>query len=252
MDDLLPTEKEKIPHGRLNNAEYAYLSGRLLEHAEIAGAAALGVTDEFIAALKANVEKLLAIHSSSYASEQTPLLNELDKKRDDLLVYLLADIRLATKSPRSGQQAAAESLLLTTKPYAGIQRLALNQKTADIFSLKKHLEESPALEHLTTLGLTSVLSELVGVNEEYERVTKLRIVESIENDLGSCHEVRLVTDEQIDYLCTMGLSASLINKSSEAVRFVENMNALIRQCRTANNQRLAQHKTNNVEKGISE
>lgn len=244
MTDLL--EIDSCGTSQLNNLKYTYLMTHVQRHAELAGAEALGVTAEFLLKMKKNVDKISDISSSSQASEKTALLNDLDVRRDELFVYLLAQIRTSCKSPIAAHRTAAEFLFLLTKPYIGSQNLPNKQQSQQIVNLQKDLAEIQAAEYLQILRLSVVLEELLSVNAEYDKTTELRSESNAEKDLGSCKEMRVILDKEYHYLTKMAGAAALMVPSSEATKFVESINILIKETNAVYNQRMAQSRTPEV------
>lgn len=122
---------------RLNNAEYANHMTRFLalipvkqedrpeiESVDLTGPAALGFTDEQINTFKNELNILTDVVNKSLISDETVLLAETDKQRDELVVYFTSTVRQMTKSPVSAQRNAAISLYNQVKIYVGIQKLA--------------------------------------------------------------------------------------------------------------------------------
>ena len=171
---------------RLNNAEYANHMTRFLalipvkqedrpeiESVDLTGPAALGFTDEQINTFKNELNILTDVVNKSLISDETALLAETDKQRDELVVYFTSTVRQMTKSPVSAQRNAAISLYNQVKIYVGIQKLADQQETQQILGLLLDMEKEANKSNVTTLGLTSVLEELKTCNDTFIALTSL-------------------------------------------------------------------------------
>lgn len=233
----------EINIARLNNSEYLYFLLQVIAFARIATAQSIGVSDTLLIELEEYLDKMVAISTVTHSSEHTALLQDLDTKRKDLLSHILGSIRTARKVSIENMKHAGNSLYLSTKKYIGTQSLPHNQETQQIFNLQKDLEDAESTAHILTLGLTSFVSELFKINHEYFEHAKERTADTAEKDLGSCKDVRLLTDERYDYLTTMAGAAALMTPSDEVMHFVESLNILIKETNTSYNQRTAQHKT---------
>ena len=82
----------------------------------------IGASDALIDGITANVNKMTDIVAQSRASVETAQIAEVDKKADELIVYLMATFRTNRTSPIQAMRTAAEALYLKTKPYVGCQQ----------------------------------------------------------------------------------------------------------------------------------
>lgn len=232
----------------LNASEHLIHSTRTKEAVEESGEEALCLPPALLQDFADCIEKLTLVLDAPHGSDKTADLHTLDERRNDLIVYLNVEIRTALNAPFPAKRAAAESLYIITKSFVGTQSVAMNQKTAHIRSLQKHLSEAPASEYLATLGLTPVMAEMVLVNEKYDDVSKLRIEEMAEKDRGNSSDVRVVSDVYYHKIITIGGAAAIIMPSDEATKFVNTMNNLIKETKTAYNQRMGQAHSHDKEK----
>ena len=76
-----------------------------------------GASDTLIDDIAANVNKMTDIVAQSRASVETAQIAEVDKKADELIIYLMATFRTNRTSPIQAMRTAAEALYLKTKPY---------------------------------------------------------------------------------------------------------------------------------------
>ena len=82
----------------------------------------IGASDALIDSITANVNKMTDIVAQSRASVETAQIAEVDKKADELIVYLMATFRTNRTSPIQAMRTAAEALYLKTKPNVGCQQ----------------------------------------------------------------------------------------------------------------------------------
>ena len=103
--------------GKFNNAEYTNFMNRTLNQAVAVGIEKIGASEALIDNITANVNKMTDIVAQSRASVETAQIAEVDKKADELIVYLMATFRTNRTSPIQAMRTAAETLYLKTKPY---------------------------------------------------------------------------------------------------------------------------------------
>ena len=103
--------------GKFNNAEYTNFMNRTLNQAVAVGIEKIGASEALIDNITANVNKMTDIVAQSRASVETAQIAEVDKKADELIVYLMATFRTNRTSPIQAMRTAAETLYLETKPY---------------------------------------------------------------------------------------------------------------------------------------
>ena len=103
--------------GKFNNAEYTNFMNRTLNQAVAVGIEKIGASEALIDNITANVNKMTDIVAQSRASVETVQIAEVDKKADELIVYLMATFRTNRTSPIQAMRTAAETLYLETKPY---------------------------------------------------------------------------------------------------------------------------------------
>lgn len=248
--------------GKLNNAEYMNFMNRFFALAfpssfpvddesgspsgisENDGNPALGITGEEQDALKADLDLLTDLVSQSRISDETASMQDLDKRRGDLVVYLTTTISQARKSPIATQGAIAQSLYNVIKPYIGIARLANQQETAQIQGLLTDLAKEANATNIAALGLTEVVDALREANDEYARLTSQRTSAKAAAMKEDSATVRARLDERYDDITTMAFVQSVANPSDEATLFVNEMNALIAETTALYNQRMGVARAN--------
>lgn len=252
--------------GKLNNAEYTNFMNRFYALAfpasnptddgsgspsEIVlsdGNPSLGITGDEQIAFKNDLDLLTDLVSQSRISDETASMQDLDKQRGDLVVYLTTTISQARKSPIATQSATAQSLYNVIKPYIGIARLANQQETAQIQGLLADLSKDTNAANIASLGLSDIVIALREANDEYARLTSQRTSAKAAAMKEDSAAVRARLDERYDDMTTMAFVQSVANPSDEASLFVSEMNALISETTALYNQRMGVARANK-EKG---
>ena len=231
---------DPIRLGKFNNAEYTNFMSRTLNQALAAGVEKIGASETLIEGFTANVNKMTDIVAQSRASVETAQIAEVDKKADELIVYLMATFRTNRTSPIQAMRTAAETLYLKTKPYVGCQTLPQGQQIQKMRGLLADITTTEMSAHITTLGLSAVVEELGTITTQYSALIEQRSASQLANKLDAGKTVRLELDEQYDDLVTIAFVTSVATPSKEATDFVVYMNKLITDTETAYNQRVAQ------------
>ena len=226
--------------GKFNNAEYTNFMNRTLSQAVAVGIEKIGASEALIDNITANVNKMTDIVAQSRASVETAQIAEVDKKADELIVYLMATFRTNRTSPIQAMRTAAETLYLKTKPYVGCQTLPQGQQIQKMRGLLADITTTEMSAHITTLGLSAVVEELGTITTQYSALIEQRSASQLANKLDAGKTVRLELDEQYDDLVTIAFVTSVSTPSKEATDFVVYMNKLIADTETAYNQRVAQ------------
>ena len=250
---------------RLNNAEYTNFLTRFraffvkdesggADRPEIEsinlliGSDALGFSDEMVTAFDADLALLDDLVNQSRTSDETALLADEDKRRDDLVVYFTTTISQTRKSPIAAQKNAAISLYNQVKPYVGIYKLADQQETQQINGLLLDMEKEPNKTNVATLGLTTVLDELKASNQRFIELTaqrtEVRAIVMVENSKA----VRLRLDPVYEDMVLLATATNVINPTAETAAFITSVNALIDETKTRYNQRVGIAKANKNKK----
>lgn len=101
----------------------------------------LGITDAQKAAFEKELPLMTDLVNQSHISDETAQLLDLDKQRDDLVVYLTTSVSQMRKSPIEAQRTAAQTVYNIIKPYIGIYKSANQQETAQIQGLLLDLDK---------------------------------------------------------------------------------------------------------------
>ena len=239
---------------KLNNAEYTNFMKSFHQLAFAAGGSGdtdnpeeiallandhpLGISDAQKAAFEKDLALMTDLVNQSRVSDETALLLDLDKRRDDLVVYLTTSVSQTRKSPIEAQREAARKVYNIIKPCIGIYKSANQQETAQIQGLLIDLgkEGIPAL--IQTLGLNEVLDSLRTTNDEYARLTAQRTGNKAASIKEASASVRLRMDNLYDDMTTIAFVQSVAAPTAETARFVNELNALINETTALYNQRV--------------
>lgn len=231
---------DTIGLAKLNNAEYTNFMNRTLNQAVAVGTEKIGASDVLIDGITANVVKMTDIVAQSRASVETAQIAEVDKKADELIVFLMATFRTNRTSPIQAMRTAAETLYLKTKPYVGCQTLPQSQQIQKMRGLLSDLTNTEMSAHIQTLGLSAAIEELNVVTTQYSNLIEQRSMSQLANKVDASKTVRAELDVQYDDLVTIAFVTSVATPSKEATDFVVYMNKLIADTNAAYNQRIAQ------------
>ena len=241
----------------LNNAEYlAYMNSVLAllpppsggeedrpdelsldKEVQASGAPDIGLSKEFVNAMEKNVLALADVVDESRISQETEKAELHEKNRDNLVVYITTRISRAGTLPLEAERDAGKYLYKVIKPYIGIARLPVAQESAKIQGLLIDLRKDENISYVETLGLAAYLDELEKENNAYISLTSQRTQNRAANKKESGAVLRERIDEYYEDLVMLAQSYSVAVPSEAATAFVNNLNQLITETTTANNQR---------------
>lgn len=243
------TKVNNIGLDKLNNAEFTNFCNRFVELIQQATpdetpgtGEALGMDTEDVEQFETELATMTDLVAQSRTSNLTAQLAELDKERDDLVVYLIGAVRTAKASPLAAQRQAAVALYNVLKPYVGCQRLANQQETAAISGLVADLSKTETAAQVGTLSLTEVLNELDQRNASYATLTSQRTDEQSAARLEESKSVRTRMNALYDCMTTLAFVQSVAQPTDITAAFVRKLNALIDETTALYNQRMAQVK----------
>ena len=231
----------------LNNAEYlAYMNSVLAllpppsggeedrpdelsldKEVQASGAPDIGLSKEFVNAMEKDVLQAMAMFA----------LDLHEKNRDNLVVYITTRISRAGTLPLEAERDAGKYLYKVIKPYIGIARLPVAQESAKIQGLLIDLRKDENISYVETLGLAAYLDELEKENNAYISLTSQRTQNRAANKKESGAVLRERIDGYYEDLVMLAQSYSVAVPSEAATAFVNNLNQLITETTTANNQR---------------
>ena len=238
---------------KLNNAEYTNFMNAFYRLAFAAGGGGgdsespdeisldnnpLGITDAQKAAFEKELPLMPDLVNQSHISDETAQLLDLDKQRDDLVVYLTSSVSQMRKNPIEAQRAAAQTVYNIIKPYIGIYKSANQQETAQIQGLLLDLDKEGVPALIQTLGLKEIQDSLRAANDEYAKLTAQRTGNRAASIKEASAVVRLRMDDLYDDMTTIAFVQSVAAPTAETARFVNELNALIDETTALYNQRV--------------
>lgn len=231
------TKINEMRLAKLNNAEYTNYMSRVCSLVETATIEKLGITEPTLQALQSTIQKMQDLVSQSRISDITAVLEDLDKKRDAIISYIMAEIKNKQKIPLEAMQKSAISLYNATKNYVGMQNLPNQQETQQINGFLMDCAKEVNAPNVTTLALDPMLQELKTVNDEYTNLTQERTNTEASTKIDNSKTVRQENEATYETIVTMAFVTSIANPTQEASTFVTNINALIEETNTLYNQR---------------
>lgn len=140
----------------------------------------LGIlTPEFCAAreltgLRIDYQSLFDIENNCYLRSRdykdTPEVETVDKKRDDLFLFCSQTITAGQYSPVTDYQAAAKRLYFHLKPYINAPRLSYTANTAAVADFVQKMKEEANAADIATLGLTAAIDALEAANNQFNKL----------------------------------------------------------------------------------
>ena len=210
---------------KLNNDEYAQYTKSILKLLETITAEKLGVKEELITSLSKNLDLLTEASRQSRSSKESEKINLLDKKRNELLSYLLSSFKIAKKSSLQAHKESAQTLSLEFKNYKGVSNLPSRQKSQAVDALVKDLEKPHIMKD---------------INQEYQEMINTRAESQISTIIINVNKIRKETDVLYKDILRYAYASHIINSSTETTNFINLFNKLVNDTMNANKQRLAQ------------
>ena len=173
-----------------------------------------------------------------------------DQERDDILVYLLQEIKNAARSPIAAKKAAGEALTPLAEAYTGIQGEANDAETLSIRGLILDLQKSENASHVTALGLDEVVTKLEEVNNRYDRERKELSSRTLANKKENSLAIRPKTDAVLKRIMDLIYASELLAVEEETgdQAYIEAemdiINVIIDEYRARYNMSQAQKKAN--------
>ena len=108
---------------KLNNDEYAQFVKGIVKLVYAGTIEKLRVEEELVTAIQENVELLTEASRQSRSTKESGNMAQLDKKRNEILSYLLSSFKVGKKSAIQSQKEAADILLLEFKNYRKVSKI---------------------------------------------------------------------------------------------------------------------------------
>lgn len=212
---------------RLTNTEFANLMTRTYKLITTITAEKLGLDEADVKAFGDNVLKLADMVRESRKNPDTDKLMEIDKVRDDLITFLLDNIRTMEKSPIAAQYEAALNLKPLAKTYKNIRKMSNELETQTIDGLVIDLEKGKFAPYIAAIGQTDTVAKIKKANEDYAALTESRALDNLNNQLGSAKPVREEMGAQYEYLMEVIYATNLLHPTAETAEFITRMNDII-------------------------
>lgn len=234
------TELKAVNLDKLSIGEYSQFIERVVNLIVKATPEKLFLEDDLLPALQEKLVLLTEVIGQSYASQETKQLNELDKERNKLAVFLLSSFRLEKNSIEEDRKKAATELYNISKNYIGVQTFPMRQKTQFINGMTNDLYKAENKKHIVTLGLLKTLDLLDEKNKAYQTLSEGRSESQLANKVVSFKEVKKETNALYRRLTKFAFAGNLLHESAESMNFINLLNKLITETMAANKQRLSQ------------
>lgn len=233
---------EPLGLDKLNNSEYGGYMNIFLSGILAAGPGKLGLSGSHISQLSHHLSTLAELEKQSKASASSYALAELDNKRDQLIGYLLTQVRNALRAPFADHQAAAVTLTPVLKPYSRTASAPVIQETQQIRGLLIDLKKPVNSSAVVTLNLSQVVNELESANEDYHVLTMERTTEKASVQLTESKSLRAKINMLYAEMVTIAQAYNIVQPSAESVAFVQNINQTIAEINARHKQRMASGK----------
>lgn len=163
---------KEILKANLNNARNA-------EHYQFHSDVLSSFTEEMATAQK--IESLRADYAALFLKEDTAFIQnrayestkeieEKDRERDELFLYVKQTIDSNQYCPVADKKAAAQKLAFVLKPYRSANTKPFAENTAQVTNFVNDMQNGENASLVTTLGLTDAVAQLKTANEAFNAV----------------------------------------------------------------------------------
>lgn len=218
---------KNIQLSRLNNDEYTQFLKTTANYIYTIDLTTMNVENSLLDMFKNNINELTSSSRGKKISHNSKNLKELDKKRNELSVFLLSSIRLERKSPILHKKKSAEHLYRVVKNYFGLQVLPKRQKSHAIDSLVLELKKLENFNCIGDLLLSVVVDDLYLANQKYQTLIMDRAEEQIGNKKRTTISIRKETDIIYHNIITYIFAKSVIEPNQYTENFIKLQNKLI-------------------------
>ncbi len=173
-----------------------------------------------------------------------------DQERDDVVVYMLQEMKNAARSPIAAKKKAGEALGPVVDAYVGIQNDAQDAETLSIRGLILDLKKMENAPHVTTLGLDEVVAKLEELNNQYDRERKELSSKTLADKKENSVAIRPKTDAVLNRILDLIYASEVLAVEEETgdQAYIETeidaINVIIDEYRTRYNMSQAQKKAN--------
>lgn len=176
------------------------------------------------------------LYMQTRAYEETQAMNEKDRERDDLFIYIKQVVAAMLYSPVPEKKIAAQKIEFQMRPYKDAASKPAAENTAQVTNCLQVLESDANMAYITALGLTDVLPLLKQANNEFNELYVNRSdvkLGRVSND--NLKSVRSQTDEAYRAMVKAINALWLVNETithdaAQAAKLgglIDNINALI-------------------------
>lgn len=176
------------------------------------------------------------LYMQTRAYEETQAMNEKDRERDDLFIYIKQVVAAMFYSPVPEKKIAAQKIEFQMRPYKDAASKPAAENTAQVTNCLQVLESDANTAYITALGLTDVLPLLKQANNEFNELYVNRSdvkLGRVSND--NLKSVRSQTDEAYRAMVKAINALWLVNETithdaAQAAKLgglIDNINALI-------------------------
>lgn len=209
----------------------------------------LHIPDELMEEFKSFIDLESDLMKEAKKLLNTSARQDTDKERDDVVIYLLQEMKNAARSPIASKQAAGKALATVADAYVGIQNEAQDTETVSIRGLIIDLKKSENAPHVTTLGLDDVVAKLEEVNERYDRERKELSAKTFAGKKDNSEVIRPQTDAVLRRILDLIYASELLcDEETGDLAFIEEeidiINVIIDEFRARYNMSQAQKKAN--------
>ncbi|GIZ16167.1 DUF6261 family protein [Capnocytophaga catalasegens] len=180
-------------------------------------------------------QKLLALEQTIKPLQKSPhtqSIQDLDAKRDALLVGFLAHCRAFTTFPEQEKSKAAQKLLATIEKYGkNIHNKPLQEETAIIYNLLKDFEETSHQQAITAIGAEKWIQDLTKVNQEFAQLHNTRTQEQGEIVVGATKQARKELNEAFKHVVKSINALAYINGKDKYQSLANSLNEEIKRAK---------------------
>lgn len=174
-------------------------------------------------------ENSLVRRATAYVSTTT--LKDFDELRDNAVGLVINVVNAYTSCTIEAKRKAALALDAMLAPYKGITHHTYRSETREVNGLISVLQSEAAAAHITTLGLTAEVDEIMLKNAEFDITMQQKQMEEAartpQRDL-STEEVRAAVDSKYKEIIQVVNAYAVIQSTPEIELFIVNLNAILR------------------------
>ncbi len=215
---------------QFNNARHAQYHRELYELVAAAPQEKLHLEAGVMKIWKAAVDLEIKITEEATGSVNTKQLEKLDDERDRLLTNIFGVARIQQNSPVELIRKAAEKLDVVLKPYAGMQKQALDEETLRIAGLLDDITK--CTDEVTVLGLTPVFERIKAIETEYASLHVERRADASIDQLPQAREVRPRTDQALEVVSQYIEASYLFSTDANDRKMIEDLVAQMNRAAT--------------------